>query len=268
MSLSNNSLSGRGFSEGQITHHGTAKANAPLLGIVIGTYGSVPYVHLHLEAWKHFAPDACLLVHDDCSSVRRELKALCDRYGAEFRSTRQRYGGYYGDGMAISNGLTWAKQSELAWLVKFSRRFVPILPWLPQFQRLIMSDYATMSGSCSDVGYGFVTNCVGFQVNAWFEVASTIGRCMRQRPPWHPETFFHNLAKRLHEGRRELVLQYETMHPKKKGHEAYAEWALAVDDFQRRPERLWYRPNDCHDYATVARCWGLSYSPSEFTQCL
>ena len=39
----------------------------PKIAVVIGTFASVPYVHLHLELLKRNNPEVPVMVHDDCS---------------------------------------------------------------------------------------------------------------------------------------------------------------------------------------------------------
>ena len=48
----------------------------PEIGVVIGTYGSVPYVDLQLHYLKNVNGFNKILVHDDCSEQQEELKAL------------------------------------------------------------------------------------------------------------------------------------------------------------------------------------------------
>jgi hypothetical protein len=61
----------------------------PAVGLVIGTFAAVPYIHLALESWRLNYPAIPLLVSDDGSPNRDELHALCQRYGADFVSECQ-----------------------------------------------------------------------------------------------------------------------------------------------------------------------------------
>ena len=54
------------------------------IGVVIGTFAAVPYIHLHLEAWRRLFPHIRLLVHDDASPEQERLRRLCAEYGCEF----------------------------------------------------------------------------------------------------------------------------------------------------------------------------------------
>ena len=67
------------------------------IGLVVGTFAAVPYVHLHLEARRRLYPHVPLLVHDDASPKQGELRRLCEEYGCEFESNDIRQPACIGD---------------------------------------------------------------------------------------------------------------------------------------------------------------------------
>jgi len=95
----------------------------PKVGLVIGTFAAVHYVHLALEAWKRNCPEIQVLVHDDGSAKRNELRVFCEFYGAAFIINQQRGRWTVGDISTYVDGLDWTKDKKLDLLVKMSRRF-------------------------------------------------------------------------------------------------------------------------------------------------
>jgi cephalosporin hydroxylase len=59
------------------------------IGLMVGTFAAVPYIHLQLEARRRLYPHVPLLVHDDGSTKRDDLQRLCAEYGCEFELYRQ-----------------------------------------------------------------------------------------------------------------------------------------------------------------------------------
>src|ERR1700677_25728 len=107
-----------------------ASFKGPLtVGLVVGTFAAVPYVHMHLEARRRFYPDVPLIVHDDASPNQRDLRRLCADYGCEFESNDTRRPLCIGDVSCLLGGLLWAKHIGLDIVVKMSRRFVPLRDW-------------------------------------------------------------------------------------------------------------------------------------------
>jgi len=96
------------------------------IGIVVGTYGTVPYVHLQLESHKRFHPNIPLLVHDDCSNNKNELMKLCNKYNVHFMSNDHRYGHQGGDWTVFVDGIKWADNMNIDVLIKISRRLLLI----------------------------------------------------------------------------------------------------------------------------------------------
>ena len=90
----------------------------PEIGVVIGTYGSVPYVDLQLHYLKNVNGINKILVHDDCSNEQDKLKTLCDNYNVDFYSTEKNLWhkacvGSLGDQNCFFEGLKWAKENGI-----------------------------------------------------------------------------------------------------------------------------------------------------------
>jgi hypothetical protein len=126
------------------------------VGLVVGTFAAVPYVHLHLGARRRLYPHVPLLVHDDASPKQHELRRLCEEYGCEFESNDVRQPACIGDISCLLGGLLWAKHIGLDIVVKMSRRFVPLVDWVGDLRGLALaSQYPTYSNICKAYGYGF-----------------------------------------------------------------------------------------------------------------
>jgi hypothetical protein len=109
----------------QAPREGKMFTKAPKIGLVIGTYGAVSYVQLHLEARKRLYPDIPILVHDDGSPQSEELSQLCADYGADFESAAERSKHQHGDLLALIGGFIWAEENNIDFLVKMSVSVTP-----------------------------------------------------------------------------------------------------------------------------------------------
>ena len=175
----------------------------PSVGMVVGTFAAVPYVHLHLEAARRFEPGLPLLVHDDRSPHLARLRKLAEEYGCECVSTVRRKSHSYGDMAAFSAGLRWAEARDVELLVKFSRRFVPLYSWSLDLQRLARRlQYATYSSPCTahGFGFGFRTECLALHVPAWLSTDALlqIKRRGARGGDILVEAFLHDLSHRVH----------------------------------------------------------------------
>ena len=79
------------------------------LGLVIGTYAALPYIHLQLEARRRLYPDVRTLVHDDGSKQGAAIEALAHEYGAEFFTHPVRHLHHLGDLSIYPVALAWAE---------------------------------------------------------------------------------------------------------------------------------------------------------------
>lgn len=235
----------------------------PRIGLVIGTYGSVPHIHLHLEAWRRFYPDIPVLVHDDGSPGSGELAGLCRDYGAAFESASVRSRHQHGDLLAIIGGMIWAREEGIDLLVKMSRRFLPLTDWTAELGRLVMeSQYATYSSWTRSFNFGFRTECVGFAVKVWRELGLVdhmagkflSGSCLLV------EQFVHDLARQAAVHNCQAARAFDAAagggrHPDRDG---YAVWDFMGYDRCERNERfLWHNSSEPEEYRETALRWGL-----------
>lgn len=143
------------------------------IGVVIGTCGAIPYIDLGLHYLKNVNSIDKILVHDDCSPEKDDLKKLCDSYNVDFYSTKKNMWhkscvGSLGDQNCFYEGLKWAKENNLDILIKFSRRLVPCYRWIDDFKELVLkSDGITFSSYCEKDKFPIRTECIAMNVNAW-----------------------------------------------------------------------------------------------------
>ncbi len=247
----------------------TIFADPPKLGLVIGTYSSLPFIHLQLEARRRFYPDLPMLVHDDASDRQAELGALCAEYGVDFETNLQRYGHQTGDLSALLGGLQWARERNVDLLVKLSRRFVPTVDWRPELLALAMeSQYPTYSSWTRLYSFGFRSECLAAAVRPWFEAGAVADLA---HALWSPgvgliEAFVHNLARKTASRRCHRALAFDQQQgfrpPEISG---YAIWPyLGFDRQTRSPGYLWYNFASPAEYAALAQRWGLACEAKHF----
>lgn len=246
------------------------KTPRPSVGLVIGTFAAVPYLHLALESWRRNYPDIPVLVSDDGSPNRAELSELCTLYGADFVGHPARRRWTIGDLSSYVHGLDWAQERRLELLVKMSRRFIPLYNWVPGLQRLAYeTQYPTYSNQCLHFNFGFRTECVGFHRVSWNAsgvIARVRSRVARNEPTF-VEGYLHELAREVH--RRSYCganREYEQAHPRPPGADAYGVWDVMAERRTTRKEALlWHDCNEPDDYYRAAVRYGLPYAPEEFS---
>ena len=245
--------------------------DAAKVGIVVGTAGTPAYVHLQLEARKRYYPTSPLLIHDDCSEQRAEVAELCRRYGAEFVTTPQPFGHTHGDYSAFRNGLHWGLARKLAFIVKLSRRFLPLCD-LPAevISTARVTDYPTASGYTIH-DWGFETYCVAMYLAAWLPIVRRLDDIIAVRDPaldvnGGVERTMHGFARNVNEAHRSAVndAHIDANPPKddRQGH-----WPLALTsmtDPKQRQRRLWREVDSPEDYYRLAAEWGLDYKFQDF----
>ncbi|WP_225774071.1 hypothetical protein [Pseudomonas sp. Marseille-Q5115] len=240
----------------------------PRVGLVIATFAALPYVHLALESRCRFYPQVPVLVHDDGSRQGPVLRQLCAQYGVAFSCNPHRLRHTVGDLSAFVEGLEWAEHLGLELLVKMSRRFIPLVNWLPCLQQLAWhSQYATYSQRCTGSGFGFRTECIGLHVPSWRNGGPY--ESLRQRTclnePLFVEGYVHNLARSLHRSCCDANRHYEAQHPRPSEADAYGAWPLMPESrWERSAHLLWHDCDTPVDYARLAVLYGLPYSPLDF----
>jgi hypothetical protein len=244
----------------------------PSVGVIIGTFAALPYVHLHLESWKRNFPSVPVLVHDDCSPQREELATLCREYGAEFYCRQKRGRKTVGDMNTYPHGIEWAVEAGIEIVVKMSRRFIPVYDWVPGLKRLAWeSQLATYSESCRHFDFGFRTECVGFHVPSWVESGQVknMQRLVVENRPMFVESEVHEMARVVHQEvirkcRRSAL--YSKKHPRSEFSEGYAAWDIMPPRRLDRSARiLWHDSHLAWDYARQADAYGLPYKESDFS---
>ena len=241
----------------------------PKIGLVVGTFAALPYVHLHLETCRLFHPSLPVLIHDDCSPHNRELEQLCARYRVDFVSTTSRFPSCKGDLSAIASGLNWARERSLPLLVKMSRRFLPLKPWAGELGRLaVASQYATYSSWTTSFNFGFRTECLGFAVDVWFglglfeEIVSTI---LQSETPF-VEGFIHRLARRAAIYNCQTARSFDLeVGARPRERDGYAVWPfIGTDRCAPTDNFLWHDWAAPSAYAARAKALGLPYCEADF----
>lgn len=224
------------------------------IGLVLSTCGTVPYVHLQLEnAARMFGRGGIpILVVNDGDEPRQgadKLAALCEEYGVEFQAFP--YAGHCcGDLRAIVTGLRWADEHNIQLLAKFSRRFIPLVPWRYKLLAAAATNRraAAFSRFHNDrQGTLFRTDGIVFRVGKWMapEVMSVFDETLELgRQNVHVENMIWSQVKTI--GGWEL-------------------WDLHGPDFYRAHQDVmqWRGCLPCH-YGDLARAFSLPYNDDDF----
>lgn len=243
--------------------------NGPKTGVVVGTFSALPYVHLQLEAWRQFYPEAACLIHDDCSAERGAIEALAKSYGAEFMTSPVRHIHHLGDLTVYPKGLEWAQRRGIEVLLKVSRRWIWKTDWRPSAFALIKdSGNPTLSHFTSSFAFGFRTESVVFDVNVWAG-GPFIEEAMRR--VWGPdhvfvENYIHTWAIMLGDDPgSERWQEYKKTNPIREERRGYPPWTLLGRSRCEKSEtHLWHDANPPEDYAALATEWGLPYTAEDF----
>lgn len=227
-------------------------ADDPSFGLVISTYGSVPYVHLALEIRKQFFPDVPVVVVDDHSNDENKLINLCQTYGADFRTNEERLNHTRGDVMSYVHGLRWAHAEGLDMMVKMSRRFVPKEDWRPSLRDIIgKTMHATYAGIL-DSTWGLRTECIGMHVARWFPHAEELKQTSLNSPWIWVEKLIHDHAIR--------ILPWGVG-----GQDGVATWGFpGLGKWIKTESHLWHDTADPKEYAWLAQELGLDWKEGDF----
>ena len=241
----------------------------PHVGIVVGTFAAVPYIHLQLEARRRFYPETPMLIHDDASPRQPQLEALCKQYGAYFETNTGRMVEGKGDLSAFVGGFHWAAERGIDLLVKLSRRFLPLYNWVPELTSLAFtSQYATYCSWTTTFDFGFRSECVGMVVKEWFEhglVDAIIRELEGKRRPF-VEGFIHDLSRRAAFRNCEAARAFdELVGARPRERSGYAVWEfMGFDRAVRTIRFLWHDSAEADEYARIAMLWGLPYDGRDF----
>jgi hypothetical protein len=237
--------------------------------LVIGTFAAIPYIHLQLESRRRNYPHVPVLIHDDASPRANDLLYLCKEYGAEFSYNETRQPSMIGDLTAFVSGFLWAKRINATLLVKFSRRFLPVIDWTPSLLALAQrSQYCTFSEHTRSFGFGFRTECVGMAVQPWVESGnlSEIAAEAATRDGCFVEAFIHQLAWRLTRRKGKSAAKWDAEVGERPADRAgYAPWDFMGTD-RETPNKnfLWHNSDQPWVYHRLATQWGLPYTLADF----
>lgn len=240
----------------------------PQVGVVIGTYAAVPYIHLQLEARRRFYPHVPLLVHDDASNRRNDLERLCASYGCDFEVNTERQPPCVGDLTAFAGGLLWARKRGVCLLLKLSRRWIFKTDWSKSLAELALaSQYATIGSYTTSFNFGFRTECLALSVDAWTQPAVFREICgpIHRRESVFVEGYLHNVARQLETLNGTAATHWQECHPMTSDKNGYALWTLmGTDRRARSDDYLWHDSATPVDYFRLARDWSLPYAESDF----
>jgi hypothetical protein len=220
------------------------------IGLVIGTFAAVPYVHLQLEFSSRLHPKIPVLVHDDRSPAEEILKSLCRKYCAGFQTNQSRLGWRSGDYSVILHGIEWGLKEELDIVVKMSRRFIPLFNWIPGLLNLCQEDpAATYSGPCSDFGFPIRSECMAVNTAAWAQAVPVMTRILEKHALDVNECPEHHIRALAYLVAPKITFWKEILGSGRKEH---------------RPGVLWHDVDSPFDYCRVSKAIGLDYTLADF----
>lgn len=238
------------------------------VGLVIGTYAAVPYIHLQLEARRRYYPDVPALVHDDASLGSNVLAELCAEYGVDFETNTVRQSHYAGDLSVYVGGLLWARERKLDLLLKVSRRWIFRTDWRPSLLKLAEeSDYPTIGQQAWDDGFRLRTECLALRVADWSQplAMQELMRPLRHQHTVFVEDYLYRLARRLEGTLSDRATRWRRQHGVREAWRGAAHWDLLPTRRKERSEDyLWYDGASPEDYSALAQSWGLCYETSHF----
>ena len=238
--------------------------STPLIGMVIGTFGTVPYIHLQLEARRRFFPHVPCLINDDASSNGPELFRLTKEYVCNFHSNDTRLHHSLGDVSVFVNGLKWARSNGLDILLKVSRRFIFLTDWTQSLSALAKeSQFPTFCNFTSSFGFQFRSEAAALSVKLWStEILRELNYATAKGKTIDVENVLHNMAKKCEQN---ICLQATQWRSDNHCNRGYAEWQLLGTD-RMRPSMnyLWHDWAGFDKYALLAQSWGLPYSLDDF----
>lgn len=243
-------------------------SDPPRLGVVIGTFAAVPYIHLQLEARRRLFPGVPILVHDDGSHQAAEIQRLCREYGADFETNTQRQPPSVGDLTAFVGGLWWAMERQLDLLVKVSRRWLFLTNWTESLRDLaLQSQYATFSSYTTTFGFGFRTECLGMAVSTWGrrDFLRAALDVIHRGETVFVEAWVHDFARQFERENGSVSQAWRRSHPSPPDRNGYALWTLmGTDRCERSPYFLWHDSCNPDDYWVQSKAWDLPYTRNDF----
>jgi hypothetical protein len=238
------------------------------MGLVIGTYASVPYVHLGLESWKRNYGHVPVLVHDDCSPKQTQLRDLCKQYGVSFSTNSVNRGHTVGDTSSFLAGWYWGLEKKIDLLVKFSRRFLPLYDWTAGLEKLAReTQYPTFGNVCHNLHWGFRSECVAIHVPTWkrADVMDIVCKEIIWKKEMFAENFWHEMAREVHHYTSPANIAYTITHPREEWCNGYGPWEILGENRVKKVAGLiWHHSCEPGEYYAVAADWGLPYTREDF----
>lgn len=231
----------------------------PSVGVVIGTYSSVPYIHLQLEARKRLYPNVPCLISDDGSPEWEKLCNLCKQYGADFVGNPRRLGHVCGDMSAFVHGIRWAAAKDVCLLVKLSRRWLFLKPWVENLQQLAYcNQMPTYSNKCTSNGFGFRSECLAMHVPGWMKVVPTL--------LWGIENNWTDLAEAFYDQRcSQKIPLCEAAKKVPTRQYGSTDWSImGTSRYHKQSHVVWHCANPPEDYLKVSQEWNLPYTIDDF----
>ena len=222
---------------------GVANGVRALVGLVIGTYAALPYIHLQLEA-------------------------LALEYGAEFFTHAVRHHHHLGDFSVYPVGLTWAMRRGLPYLLKISRRWIWQVDWRSDLLGLFAeTGTSTVSNYTQSYAFGFRIECVAFDVKRWACDAflEDVQEHIDGRIHVFVENYIHVWAQRFAETGSPKWREWSIDNPVPEERNGYAPWPLMGTCRQsKHPTRLRHDSESPQESAALAVSWGLPNNEENF----
>jgi hypothetical protein len=241
----------------------------PRLGLVISTFGSVPYVALGLAVRQKLYPTLPVLVHDDASDQRDELARLCEQHGVDFQTNSARLGHEMGDVASLVGGLRWAADKGIELLARMTRRFIPLRDWTGHLAEVALAtQFGTYGRECKTHRLPIRTECLAMYVRDWAlpGIAGQMAEfAIRNRASIVVERKVYDWAGRVYELNCGAAREWERLHVQTTPRRMFCEWEFVEPERARpTPNYLWHDVNPPADYASLARQTGLNFSAAGF----
>lgn len=244
------------------------------VGIVIGTFAAVPYVHLSLEALRRNEPNLKILVHDDCSPFQDKLKEICDLYGASFYSLNYRRNPVIGDMSSVLQSIIWSNSNNCEIGIKMSRRYIINRPFVSELCSIMSNmQVPTVSSACSTWGFGFRSEFIGFHVPTWnsSSVINDMKKIIEDNKAPElltrlPEAWYHNQVKEVYSKNISNERKnYDRNYPLAQNRAGFADMPMmGLGRNIKVPNIIWHDSSDHVEYYELSKKFNLPYTLENF----
>lgn len=258
------------------------------VGLIIGTRGSAPYIHCHLECLKRHEPNVKVMIHDDASPQEGRLRELAADYGAAFYTTgADRLQPTVGDLNTFVEGLRWGDREGLDIVVKCSRSLIIEKPWsVALAEGMAASHYVTACAYDSWHQFGFTSEIVSMHVQSWIKsgAMAMMAETVRENKQFAglPEGWIHERSREVHrfvhpidnpwanvhDPNCDMLVRTEQVFGRPGNWDSYYPWwhVCGLSRHSRAEKVYWHDQNTDDQYAALAQSLGLDYQPSDFTR--